>query len=335
MAVDVGRATEVPRRYWNRLSRRQRWGLAALVVAALVVVPFVTDDQFLLNTLIFVFLFAALGHGWNLIGGYAGQISLGHAVMFATGAYATTILFVYYGVTPLVGLWVGGLLAAVVGMGLGAVTFRLRYHYFAMATLAAALIARVVFFRWEWVGGATGIEYPFAELDTLYSFTFREKAPYYWIIGGFALLVTLLVYVLDRSKLGVYLRAINMDEDAAKNAGIETFRYKLYAMGLSSFVTGFAGGLYAQYLLYIDPMSTLRLLRNIDIIMVAIVGGVATVLGPVVGAAVFVPVREYTRTTLGGDFTGLGWVLFGFVLLFISMYRPGGILNRFTGRWEE
>jgi branched-chain amino acid transport system permease protein len=321
------------RRSWRGLSRRARWGVYGAVVLALATVPLLTDNQFLLNTFIFVFLFAALGHGWNVIGGYTGQISLGHAIMFAAGAYGTTILFVYYGVTPLVGIWIGGFVAVAVGLVLGAATFRLRYHYFAMATLAAALIARVVFFRWDFVGGATGIEYPFAELGTLYSFTFREKAPYFYIIGGFTGLVTLLVYRLDRSKLGVYLKAINMDETAAKNAGIDTFQYKMYAMAISSFITGLAGGLYAQYVLYIDPMSTLRLLRNIDIIMVAIIGGVGTVAGPLVGAGVFIPVREYTRTTLSGEATGAGWVIFGVVLLLISLYRPGGILNQYSGRW--
>jgi branched-chain amino acid transport system permease protein len=333
MAVDEGidRVTAA----WNRLSTRQRTGLYAVVVAALLAVPFLTDSEFLLNTFIFIFLFAALGHGWNIVGGYAGQVSLGHAVMFAAGAYTTTILFVYYGVTPILGLWVGGLVAAAVGLVLGGVTFRLRYHYFAMATLAAALIARVVFFRWEFVGGATGIEYPLGRFGDLSALMFRGKTPYYYMTGVFAALVTLLVYRIDRSKLGVYLKAVNMDQEAAENAGIDAFRYKLYAMGLSSFVTGFAGGLYAQYVLYIDPMSTLRVLRNIDIIMVAIVGGVGTVLGPVVGAGIFIPIREYTRTTLSGTQTGLDWVIFGVILLVISLYRPGGVLNEYSGRWDE
>lgn len=320
---------------WEGLDRRSRFGAAALVVVILAVVPFLTDDRFVVNTLIFIFLFGTMGHGWNILGGYAGQVSLGHAVMFAAGAYTTAILFVYYGITPFVGIPVGGLVAAVVGLALGAATFRLRYHYFAMATLAAALIVRIVFFRWKWVGGATGIEYPFDTLGQVVSLTFRGNLPYYYMIGGFALLATVFVYVMDRSKLGTYLKAINMDEEAAASAGLNTFRYKSYAMGLSSLITGICGGMYAQYVLYIDPASTLRLLRNIDIIMVAIVGGIGTVLGPLIGAGVFITVREYTRTTLSGTQTGLGYVIFGFVLLFISLYRPGGILNRYNGRWDD
>jgi len=321
--------------FWAGLSSRTRWTAAGLFVALLAVLPQVTGSFFFMNTMIFLFLFMALGHGWNIIGGYAGQISLGHAVMFAAGAYTTAILWVYYGITPFVGIPVGGLVAAVIGLAIGFVTFPLRYHYFAMATLAAALIVRIVAFRWEFIGGATGIEYPFDQLGTFYSFTFRDKAPYYYVIGGFSLLVTLFMYRLDNSRLGIYLKAINMDQELAENAGIQAFWYKLYAMGLSSLVTGLAGGLYVQFILYIDPLATLRVLRNIDIIMVAIIGGVGTVLGPVLGAFIFIPVREFTRTTLSGSSTGLGWVAFGVVLLLISLYRPGGLLNKYTGRWGE
>lgn len=335
MSISLSQVRDQVQAYQDDLTTRQRYALAGGVLVVLALVPFVTNRFFIMNMFIFIFLYVIMGQSWNIIGGYTGQISLGHAVMFAAGAYTTTILYVYYGITPLAGLWIAGLMAAAVGLGLGAATFALRHHYFAMATLAAALIAKVVFFRWDYVGGATGIEYPLDQIGTLYSFTFSQKAPYYYIIGAFALAVTLFVYWLDRSKLGTYLKAINMDQELAENAGLSAFWYKMYAMGLSSFVVGLAGGLYAQYVLYIGPMSTLRVLRNIEIILVAIIGGVGTVLGPVVGAFIFIPVREYTRTIFGGSATGLGWVIFGVVLLLISIYRPGGLLNEYTGRWRK
>lgn len=321
--------------WWDELPRKQRISAGVILVALLAVFPLLTDQQFVLNMFIFIFLYATMGHAWNIIGGYTGQVSLGHAIFFAFGAYTTAVLFVYYGVTPLIGIWIGALVATGAGLLLGAATFKLRYHYFAMATLAAALIVSVVFKRWKFVGGSTGISYPLAQLNTLYSFTFGGKLQYYYITGVVALCVTLLMYRLDRSKLGIYLKAISMDEEAARNTGINTYLYKLYAMGLSAFITGITGGLYAQYILYIDPPSTLSVLRNIDMIMVAIIGGVGTVFGPIVGALVFVPVREYTRTALSGSATGLGWVIFGFVLLAISLYRPGGILNKYTGGWNK
>lgn len=329
------------REWYDALDSRQRRLIAVALLVVLAIVPLFTttflpnNSFFVINMFIYVFLFIILGHGWNIIGGYAGQVSLGHAIMFATGAYGTAILFVYYGVTPLIGIFLAALIAAAVGLFLGGVTFSLRYHYFAMATLAAALIARVVFFRWDYVGGATGIEYPLDQLGTIYSFTFNEKTPYYYLTGIAAFVTTLFVFRLDNSKLGVYLKAINMDQELAENAGLKAWWYKMYAMGLSSFITGLAGGLYAQYIMYIDPMSTLRVLRNIDIILVPIIGGVGTVLGPVLGAFIFIPVREYTRSTLSGTATGLGWVVFGLVLLLISIYRPGGLLNKYRGRWGK
>jgi branched-chain amino acid transport system permease protein len=326
---------------YDALETRQRWLVWAGVIALFALVPtivelfFANNSLFILNTFIYVFLFLIMGHGWNVIGGYAGQVSLGHAVMFAVGAYGTTVLYVYYGVTPFVGIFAGALLAVVAGLFMGAVTFGLRYHYFAMATLAAALIVRIFFFRWDYVGGASGIEYPLGEIGTFWSLTFADKAPYYYMIGGVALASTLFMYQLDRSRLGTYLKAINLDQELAENAGLKAWWYKMYAMGISSLLTGLAGGLYAQYIMYIDPFATLRVLRNIDIILVPVIGGIGTVLGPVLGAFIFIPVREITRTTLSGTATGLGWVSFGIVLLLVTMYRPGGLLNEYTGGGED
>jgi len=335
MLSKVKLAVREPGAIWRDLRPRFRYGIILVVLTAFLVLPMFVESSFFMNMMIFLFLFGAIGHGWNIIGGYAGQISLGHAVMFAAGAYTTAILYVYYGITPLAGIWVGAVMATVVGLGIGAVCFRLRGHYFAMVTLAAALIAHSVVLRWQWVGAATGIEYPFNQIGMLYSFTFSDDIYYYYIIGTFAALVTGGMYVLHHAKLGIYLKAINRDEEAAANAGIRTYTYKLYAMALSSFITGLGGALYAQYTLFVNPNATLRLLRNIDIIMVAIIGGVGTIAGPLVGAGIFIPIREYTRTALSGSHTGLGWVLFGFILLFISLYRPGGLLNKQETWWDK
>jgi branched-chain amino acid transport system permease protein len=337
--AETGARESVKNRY-EGLKTTQRWLLWIAVVVAVALIPifvsvFVPNNSlFVMNTFIYLFLFMIMGHGWNVVGGYAGQISLGHAVMFAVGAYTTAVLFAFYGVTPFVGVVIAALVATAVGLVLGAVTFSLRYHYFAMATLAAALIAKTVVTRWDYVNGASGIEYPLSEIGSVWSLTFADKAPYFYLTGLLALGTTLFMYQLDRSKLGTYLKAVNMDQELAENAGLKAWWYKMYAMGISSFITGLAGAMYAQYILYIDPLSTLRVLRNIDIIMVAVIGGVGTVLGPVAGAFIFIPVREITRTSLSGTATGMGWVVFGLVLLLISMYRPGGLLNKFTGRGE-
>lgn len=304
-----------------------RYVIPAFFLAALSI-PTLETSYFFLNTAIYAFLFIGLGHAWNIIGGYAGQISLGHAVMFATGGYTTAILFNYYGVTPYVGLFVGGVLAAGVGLALGAVTFRLRYHYFSIATLAAGLGMYVVFLRWDWVGGAVGLEYSLSEIGTAFSFAFQDRTTYFYVMWAFALVTTLFVYRLHTSKLGIYLEAINADQELAENAGLSAFWYKMYAMGLSSFIAGVGGGLATQYLLYIDPQTTLELIQNVEFVLIAVIGGLGTVLGPIVGALIYIPTREYTRTLLGGTHTGLDWVVFGTVLVLLSIYKPDGLISR-------
>lgn len=299
----------------------------ALFLSALVL-PHITTSYFFVNTVIYTFLFIGLGQSWNIIGGYAGQISLGHAVMFTVGAYATAVLFIYYGVTPYVGLFIGGALATVVGLSVGVVTFRLRYHYFSIATLATSLGAYILFLRWDWIGGAVGLEYPLDTIGNTFAFAFQDRILYFYVMWLFALTTTLLVYRLHTSKLGIYLKAIDMDQELAENAGISAFWYKMYAMGLSSFIAGIGGGLFAQYLLFIDPRTTLELIRNVEFVLIPVIGGLGTVLGPVVGALVYIPTREYTRTILAGSHTGLDWVIFGTILILLSIYKSDGLIKR-------
>jgi branched-chain amino acid transport system permease protein len=313
------------------LSRIQTAAALLIIIGALAAVPLLDPGFFIMNVFIMTFLFAILGHGWNIVGGYAGQISFGHAVFFGVGAYTTTILFLYYQITPFIGLWLGGLMAVLIGLVVGLITLRLHSHYFAMGTLAVALLFRTTFVRWDYVGGTSGLEFPFQQIGTLISFTFIEKLPYFYIIGGFAILTTALVYILHTSKLGLYLKAINMDETLAANAGLHVFRYKMYALGLSAFVTGIGGGLYALYLTLITPTSTMDLFRNVEPVIVTLIGGSGTVFGPILGAFIFMPVREYSRTILSGQYTGVGWVVFGLVIIFFSIYRPGGILGGSSG----
>jgi len=301
--------------------------LAGVFLAALAV-PSAATSYFMLNTAIYAFLFIGVGQSWNIIGGYAGQISLGHAAMFAIGGYTTVILFTSYGVTPYVGLFAGGAIATVAGLALGALTFRLRYHYFSIATLAAALGTYMIFLRWDFVGGAVGLEYPISRVGTAFSLMFENREVYFYVMWAFALLTTLLVYRIHTSKLGLYLKAIDLDQELAENAGLRAFWYKMYAMGLSSFIAGVGGGLFAQYLLYIDPQVMVDLVRNVEFVLIAVIGGLGTVVGPIVGGLIYIPTREYTRTLLAGSHTGLDWVIFGSVLVFLSMYKPNGLLPR-------
>jgi branched-chain amino acid transport system permease protein len=314
-------------RAWAGLTTGQRWLVVLGAIGLVGVVPLVTDSRFVLNLFILIFIFSATGHAWNIVGGYAGQVSLGHAIMWGIGAYVTMVCYLWYGITPYVGIFIGGVAGAIAGSFLGLVTFRLGGHYFAMATLAAALITQLGFMRIDAVGGAGGLEYPLGIWNEPMAFAFSSKLPYFYITGAFALAVTGFVYLLHRAKLGTYLKAISMDQTLAANAGIEVFRHKMYAMALSSFITGVAGGIYAQYLLFIDPGSMFSLLRNLDIMLIPVLGGLGTVGGGLLGAFIYLPVRSVTRTFLSGGTTGVGWVVFGIVLILISIYRPSGLLG--------
>ncbi len=285
-----------------------------------------TSWQFL-NTMTLTFLFIGLGHGWNVIGGYAGQISLGHAVMFAAGAYTTAVLLVYYGVTPWVGIPIGGLIATSVGLLIGGITFRLRYHYFALATLATTLTVESLFNRWDFVGASVGIYYSGVETGFA-TFIFDPRWIHFYAMWAFALLVTVFIYQLHHSKLGIYLKAIKMDQELAANAGLNVFRYKMHAMGVSSFIVGIGGGLYVQYINFVSPVETLDLMRNVEILLVPILGGLGTVFGPVIGAFIYMPTREYTRGLFAGSLVGLDWVIFGLVLLAVVIYAPDGLIQR-------
>lgn len=312
------------------LSLRQRLVLITFTVIGLAVVPLIIESGFLLDMFIMVFLFTGLGHAWNIVGGYTGQISLGHAIMWGIGAYTTMYMYINFGITPYVGIFIGGFAGALSGLLLGFATFRLEGHYFAMATLAAGIVAHLAFQQFEAVGGATGLRYEIGVWDEPWSFTFASNEPYFYVTGVFALLITGYMFMMDRSRLAVYLKAIKMDQTLAENAGIDVFRYKMYAMGISSFITGVAGGLYAQYLLFINPDSVFYILRHIDILLISVVGGIGTVIGPLFGAAIYMPIRSLTRTYLSGNLTGVGWIVFGVLLVLISMYRPQGLLGEDT-----
>jgi len=312
------------------LTFRQRIVVIIAVVLVLALVPQFIGSGFLLDMFILMFLFISLGHAWNIVGGYAGQISIGHAIMWGVGAYTTMFAYIRFDITPYVGLFLAGIVAVGAGLLLGLVTFRLEGHYFAMATLAAGVVVHLAFKQIETLGGTTGLRYQTGVWNEAWSFTFASNEPYFYITGVFALLVTGYMYIMDNSRLAIYLKAIKMDQTLAKNAGLNVFRYKMYAMGISSFISGIAGGLYAQYLLFINPDSVFYLLLHIDILLISVIGGISTVIGPVIGAAIYIPVRSITRTYLSGNLTGLGWITLGIVLILISIYRPQGLLGEDT-----
>ena len=303
--------------------------LAVVGVAALLL-PFATSNSSHLNLAILVLMAAQLGVAWNLLGGYAGQVSLGHAAFYGIGAYASTLLLLNFGVNPWLGMLLGGVLAAVLSVGFGWSCFRLKGHYFAMATIAVAEIVQIVFTDWEYAGSAVGLTIPMTQRGWT-TMVFADKAPYYWLALGLLALTLAVTYAVERSHIGYYLRAIKDEPDAARSIGIDIARYKQIALALSAFFTALGGSLYAQKELYIDPNSVLSTALSIKMALVAILGGVGTLFGPVVGSIVLTVIEEVTRSSFGGTGRGTDTIIYAALIVGIAVFYPNGLL----GWWRE
>ncbi len=302
---------------------------------ALALLPLAVRDTFFLNALILVCLFGTMAQAWNLIGGYAGQVSFGHAVFFGLGAYTGAHLLARHGITPWIGMWVGAAVSVLVSLAIGFPTFRLRRHFFALATLALGEIARILFLNWQYVGAAVGLYLPLGYRNRLAYLMWDSKTPYYLTALALLGLATMVVALVDRHRAGVYLRAINQDEEAAETLGIPARRYKLYAMALSAALTSLSGTLYALYVLYIDPYNVMASRISLLIVVIALIGGRATVAGPLLGALFIVLLSEYTRSSLGGAASGADFILFGIAILAVSIAEPGGLAGFLQRRSGE
>lgn len=276
-----------------------------------------------------IFLFATLGIAWNLIGGYGAQLSLGHSAFLAIGAYASVILLRNYNVTPLVGAGVGAALAAVAAVIIGYPCFRLRGPYFTLSTIAFAEILRILLTHFsDFTGGAEGIPIPFRGQNIL-NLQFYSKVPYYYLTLGLLIAVFLLARHLERSRLGYHLAAIREDQDAAESLGIRSYRVKLITLVVSAMITAVAGAMYAVIVGYIDPGSTAGQAMATEIAVVAIVGGIGTLWGPILGATVVISLTEITNALLGASRGGASMVLYGLLLMVIVLVRPGGLISFF------
>ncbi len=299
--------------------------LGAVALAALVGLPPLVP-KYILEVLISVLFFAYLGAAWNILGGYAGQFSFGHAAFFGIGAYTSTLLFLRLAVSPWLGMVAGGLLAAAFGLVAGYLSFRygLRGPYFSLVTLAFAETLRVVAVNTKAVGSSLGLTITPRSAPAL--FLFDGKLPYYYVILVMALAAVGLTLAVERSKLGYALHAVRENEDAAEAAGIDTLRMKLRAMAMSSFLTALGGTFYAQYYDYIDPSLTFGPAVSIQGLLQAIVGGAGTVLGPFLGSFILTPISELSRAALRGR-AGADVMLYGLILILVISFLPHGLMG--------
>ncbi|MBM3221496.1 MAG: branched-chain amino acid ABC transporter permease [Candidatus Rokubacteria bacterium] len=278
--------------------------------------------------MIMIFLYGSLAVAWNILAGYCGQISLGHAVFFGIGAYTSTLLVARAGLTPWAGMAAGAALAVVFSQAVAFPVFRLRGHYFAIATIAVGEIVQTLVINWDWAGGARGVFVPIKRPDSLWNFQFHEsKALYYYVALGLLLLGLAVTRWLERSRHGYYFRAVREDQQAAASLGVNVAREKHRAIAVSAGLTALGGTFYAQYIFFIDPESVLSLSLSILICLVAVLGGVGTLWGPVVGAAVLVPLSEYTRVWLGGTGRALDVVIYGALIMVIAVLQPAGLVG--------
>jgi len=305
-----------------------RGRLAALAgAAAVLAVPLVVENSFLLHIGILILMWTLLGAAWNVLGGFAGQVSFGHAALFGMGSYVTIILYLKLGLAPWWGIPLGGLFAAAISLPIGLLCFRLRGPYFSLSTLAVAEIVKLVALNWEAVtNGPVG--YLITALPPV-SFLGRavnweSKGPFYLVAAVLALAALAATAALQRSRLGAYLVAIRENEDAAEAVGIDTVRSKVVTLALSAFLAGMGGGFYAFYFRYVDPDAVLHIGLSMEMVFIAMVGGLGTVGGPLVGAVFLTAVGETVRER----FQVGHLVFYGLFMMLAIRFMPEGIWGR-------
>jgi branched-chain amino acid transport system permease protein len=296
----------------------------AIVIAVLAAVPLLTSSNVVLNFLVVALLIALVGQGWNVLGGYGGQYSFGHAAFFGTGAYVSAILQTRYCVNAWLAFALGIAGGALIGAAIGALTFRsgLKGSYFALVTLAFAEVLRILASVAPITGAGVGI---LITLDLRpQAFQFQSRAPFYWIILALLAASLLIVRLIEQSRFGAWLAAVRENEEAAKAVGVNTQRVKLAAMTISAAITAAGGAFYAQYFLFIDSGIAYGPWISIEALLAPIVGGIGTAFGPLLGALVVKTLGELTKL-ITGDAPGLDLVIYGGVLILIVAFAPQGI----------
>lgn len=283
-------------------------------------------SNYRLNLIITILRIAYLAQCWNLMSGYCGQFSFGHAAFFGIGAYTSSLLYTELGVTPWIGMLAGMAAAGVIGSIIGVLSFvyNLKGDYFALVTLAFAEIFRVIARNTPFLKAAQGVSITYKKDWTQMQFSGKAGFVYFGLI--LLALITLFLYILQRTRTGQYFIAIRENEDAARALGINTFRYKMTALVLSAMFTAVAGTFYAQYYLHIDPEIVFISEVSVDAIIPCILGGVGTVFGPIIGACIIEPVSEFTNVHFA-SLPGMNMVTYGLILVIVIIALPNGVVG--------
>ena len=314
----IARQADKSRAYW----------FPPLLLALMLAMPalqFAGNFNYFIHLTLYTSCYVVMAAGWNILGGFAGYISLGHNVFFAIGGYFAGMIFARYGISTIILAPLAGLVAACLGYLIGLITLRVRGPSFIISSLALVMIARILFENWHFVGGAAGVAMPANDLPVEWA-----KLPYYYaflIMAAFALWVT---YKVKHSKFGLGLRAISKDEIKAESAGIDTRFYKVLAFAMSAFFVGMAGAVWGEYLTYIRPNIFLVILISVNMVLMCILGGKGTIAGPVVGAILIVAFNELFVATLGAS--EINVLASGLIMMLTLIFFPLGIVGTLAQR---
>ncbi|MDA9397349.1 branched-chain amino acid ABC transporter permease [Bradyrhizobium sp. CCBAU 45389] len=309
----------------------RRWIWLSVVAAFAIAYPLLLSSPFQQRLGALVLLYAIAASAWNIVGGYAGQVSVGHVVFFGCGAYAAMGAYAKFGLSPLFGIPGGIVLAVGLAAIVGVPTLRLSGHYFSMATIAVAETMRLIVTNTEWLGAAVGLSGPTVPRN-IFDLSFLSALPYYYLFLAVLAVTLAITWWMTNSRMGFYLRAIKDSERAACSLGAPASRTKLYAYMLSAALTSVAGALYAMMFGFVDPESGLGILISVKILIMAALGGAGLLFGPLVGAAILVPLEEISNSWLGGKGAGLTFVVYGAIIVLIARFQPGGLLSLLTRR---
>ena len=315
---------------WNK---RTLGGMGILVILACIF-PALTDSNYLISVGVTLFTYAALGTAWNIIGGYAGQTCWCLASFMAIGAYTSFILKIHFDLSPWLGIFAGMALSAMLSLVIGLVSFKQRDMFFSLMTIAFSEIIRVVLiYAKELTGGSNGIFITYRE-NSLWQLTLRSDKTFFYIMLVVLIVVIMISYYVEQSRLGYYLRSIRADQDAAESLGINSYRAKLKSFVISAMAAAAIGTFYGFFLTYLDPTTVSSLNVSTKIGTMAIVGGLGHLFGPLIGAAILIPMTEVANALLGSS--GSGMLLYGAVLLAVIIFKPGGVISFFKredGSW--
>jgi branched-chain amino acid transport system permease protein len=274
---------------------------------------------------LYVFMYIAMASSWNIIGGYAGYVSLGHNVFFAVGAYLSGMFLAELGVSPFITVPLAGIAAFLIGLLVGLISLRTRGPAFIITTIAMVLLTGLLLDKWEAAGGANGLSLPLIDLPAV-----TAKLPFYYAMLILAVLSVVLSNVIRHSKFGLGLRAISQDEIKAESAGIPTSLYKILAFAISALFVGMVGSIWGYYLTYLRPSLFLSITIAATMVLMAIVGGKGTVAGPVVGAIILIAINEYFVATFGS--TSLNIVATALIMMIVLIFFPAGIIGTLKER---